>query len=259
MQRKTISLLAIEQLKSMNNSWVKLYRKTVDNGIMKDHLAWVLFSWLLLNVDKDTGKKTVGRYMVCDATKINTNSYYKIVNRLEKKWQVIRTQKAKGYTEVWIVNWGKYQSVNSEEAMNRQSLDNKETTSRQRADNEQTTYTRIENREKRILNTVKYLINIPKEDLQEFTKSFVCTENQIISKGEELYDYCEAKSKKYANYKAFLRNALRRNYSKRVEVKDYTPPFETISKDVAVKNVAKLKDISNKLAKGMSMDKFKNN
>lgn len=93
----------------MNNTWVKLYRKTNDNGLMKDHLSYILFSWFLINVDKDTGKMTVGRYRVCDELGINPSTYYKVLQRLEKKWGIITTQSTNKWTTVCIVKWSKYQ------------------------------------------------------------------------------------------------------------------------------------------------------
>lgn len=73
------------------------------------------------------------------------------------------------------------------------------------------------NRKRETLNGVSslsYLKNIPLEDLVEFTTSFNCNQTQVKDKALGLYDYCEAKGRRYKNYKAFLRNALRRDYPK---------------------------------------------
>jgi hypothetical protein len=115
----------------MNDTWIKLYRKTGENGIMKDHTAWVLFSWLLINADK-SGKMRVGRYKVADALGINPSTYYKVLQRLVKKWGVIRTVVAKEWTDVYVVNWGKYQHSRNEHG---KALETK----RQQGDNESNT------------------------------------------------------------------------------------------------------------------------
>lgn len=120
----------------MNNTWVKLYRKTIENGIMKDHLAWILFSWLLMTVDKDSGKARIGRYMVSNATAIKPNSYYRILKRLATKWKVITIQATKEYTSVQVVNWGKYQSSNSEQQHVSESTANQQLTSSESTANE---------------------------------------------------------------------------------------------------------------------------
>lgn len=95
----------------MNNTWVKLYRKTLDNGILKDHKAWAVFTWFLLMVDKDSGKRTFGRFQLSDELGIKPNTLYKIVKRLEKKYKVIKTISKTNHTEVLIVNWDKYQHI----------------------------------------------------------------------------------------------------------------------------------------------------
>lgn len=54
----------------------------------------------------------------------------------------------------------------------------------------------------------KYLLEIPKEDLIEFSKKYRISEQGVKQKAEELSNYCDAKGKTYKNYKAFLKNAL---------------------------------------------------
>ena len=67
-----------------------------------------------------------------------------------------------------------------------------------------------------IERTISYLEEIPQEDIQYFTREFDLTERQLKNKAEELADYCRAKGRKYSNYKAFLRNAIRKDFKKRV-------------------------------------------
>lgn len=100
----------------MNDTWIKLYRKTNFNGIMKDTTAWAVFSWILINVDYETGKRTVGRFQIADELGIKPNTLYKVLHRLEKKWGVIKLVSQKTYTEVLVVNWAKYQHGKSDES-----------------------------------------------------------------------------------------------------------------------------------------------
>ena len=65
------------------------------------------------------------------------------------------------------------------------------------------------------IKSITYLRDIPDKDLKEFTTKFNITERQVKEKSEELEDYCKAKGKRYNNYKAFLRNAVRKEYGKR--------------------------------------------
>jgi len=61
---------------------------------------------------------------------------------------------------------------------------------------------------------VGYLSNVPKEDIEEWSKRFVVTEREVRSKAEDLRLYCERKGRKYANYKSFLLN-IKRDFKER--------------------------------------------
>jgi len=63
----------------------------------------------------------------------------------------------------------------------------------------------------------EFLKKIPLEDIRELQENaaITATEEQIRAKGLELNDYCIAKGRRYKNYKAFLRNALRKDYPKK--------------------------------------------
>lgn len=75
------------------------------------------------------------------------------------------------------------------------------------------------------IESISYLEDIPIRDIEEFTTKFNISERQLKEKAEELADYCRAKGKKYKDYKAFLRNAVRKEYKvRRVEKK----PWENI-------------------------------
>lgn len=104
--------------------WVKLYEKSKKNGIMKDHTAWALFTWLLISVNKDTGKMSFGRFQISDELGIKPNTVYKVVQRLEKKYGVIIINRQTNYTEVQIVKWAKYQSSSTDSQMTVKSSSN---------------------------------------------------------------------------------------------------------------------------------------
>lgn len=61
---------------------------------------------------------------------------------------------------------------------------------------------------------LEYLLKIPEEDIKMLMEKSSATSDQITSKGEDLHDYCSARSKRYKNYRAFLRNAIKRDYPK---------------------------------------------
>lgn len=110
-----------------NNGWIKLHRKVLDNDIMRDSNAWHIFTWLLLKVDRNTGHKRIGRFWVSEELGMKPSTFYDALQRLVKKYKVISVKGNNKYTDVWIVNWAKYQSVNDD--------DNNKTTTNQQQDN----------------------------------------------------------------------------------------------------------------------------
>jgi hypothetical protein len=65
-------------------------------------------------------------------------------------------------------------------------------------------------------NSKEFLTNIDKETIAEMVSKFNCTEKNVIDKGEDLLDYVERKGKKYSDYKALLRGAIKKDYGKRL-------------------------------------------
>lgn len=65
--------------------------------------------------------------------------------------------------------------------------------------------------------TLNYLKDIPKEDIEHFRQTFKCDISNIKTKANSLYDYCKAKGRIYKNYKAFLSNALRKDFGERTQ------------------------------------------
>ncbi len=96
-----------------NNGWIKLHRKVLDNGILKDQMAWTIFSWLMLKVDRTTGKKTTGRFWASTELGIKPTTFYRGLKRLEKKWKVVTLQVTGKATEISLINWNKYQHDNT--------------------------------------------------------------------------------------------------------------------------------------------------
>jgi hypothetical protein len=60
--------------------------------------------------------------------------------------------------------------------------------------------------------SINYLRSLPEEDLKEFAYRFDASPKQVQSKAEDLLNYCSAKGKVYKNYKAFLINALKKDF-----------------------------------------------
>jgi len=81
-----------------------------------------------------------------------------------------------------------------------------------------------ENRIEENTASADYLKKIPAADLKEFTERFEVGVSGIKSKAEELSNYCVMHGKRYKNYKAFLLNALKRDFKDRPPTKAVSPP-----------------------------------
>ena len=114
-----------EQVKKelvMNNTWIKSYRKTLDNEIYKHNpTAWRVFFHLLLLVNRKTGKRDIGRFQLARELGIKpTTAYYSLLKL--KKAQMIDIKSNNRFSTIYICNWHKYQSNNNT------PIDNKLTT-----------------------------------------------------------------------------------------------------------------------------------
>lgn len=104
----------------MNDGWIKLHRKVLDNEVFRhDRTAWHVFETLLLIANKDTGKWSGGSFQLAELTGVNKPTLYKAIQRLEKAKMINREVNTR-YTVYNIGSWSEYQangkhSVNSGE------------------------------------------------------------------------------------------------------------------------------------------------
>lgn len=66
-----------------------------------------------------------------------------------------------------------------------------------------------------IENTLAFLQNIPEEQVIEITTKYNCTDVQLRDKADTLRNYCLAHGKKYKDYRAFLLNAVKKDFGLR--------------------------------------------
>lgn len=100
--------------KIRERGWVKLYRKMLDNEILFDPNALVVFIWLLLKAN-DKGQKAIGRKWASKELHMREGTFYDALHRLEKKFQMVVLTTGKAtikYTTVTIRNWRFYQYGN---------------------------------------------------------------------------------------------------------------------------------------------------
>lgn len=107
-------MFANQSLFFMDTTWVKLYRKARENNIMQDPIAWVLFTYILLSVDRKTGAMRTGRIYLSNALKVNESTIYKALKRLSKKYTLIELLVTTKYTEIRVLKWHLYQSTETD-------------------------------------------------------------------------------------------------------------------------------------------------
>lgn len=77
-----------------------------------------------------------------------------------------------------------------------------------------------------LVASLKYLSNVPEEDITELIERFEITRSKVLSVAEDLKLYCQRKAKTYRNYKAFLLNAVKRDFKERVKKAPEKPKEE---------------------------------
>ena len=140
-----------------------------------------------------------------------------------RKWLnfIVRT----GLVEVFRVdehyfvqhpNWKKYQSIRKD-LYKPSKIPSNPSRKRHGADTE--SHPNISkdklNKEERPEASISYLKNIPTQDLWEFYQRFDASKKAIISKGEDLFLWCESNGRVKKNYKATLLNALKKDFPER--------------------------------------------
>ena len=96
-------------------------------------------------------------------------------------------------------------------------------------------------------HSLEFLMNLPESVIKEFSDKFNCYETEIRGKAEDLYNYCLAHGRKYKNYKAFLRNAVKKDFG--IRRKDPAKEWEKPQKNNE-EGLKKLREIKDKFKIG---------
>ena len=198
-----------------DKSWIKLYRKIIDHDVFQDARAFQLFIWLLISVDRNTGKIKTGRFWLSEILKVNPNTLKDVTKRLDKKYKIITTHSTNRYTEISLLNWSKYQSrvvPTPQEITNETPTEHQQNTTNQEVKNK-----RIKNLSPIIpLNKYSHLEDIHDDDLQDISTNYNVPMYLVKLQHEQLTNYCESSGKKYKNYKSALRNFVLRAASEQM-------------------------------------------
>ena len=112
----------------MKRGYVKLWRKALDNNLIKNHKAWCVFSYFLLTaeysehtvlmngcaVNLKPGQIVTGRKVLSAALGLSEKEIRTAIGILEKL-KIVAIQRANKYSIVSLVNWDSYQNEGPQE------------------------------------------------------------------------------------------------------------------------------------------------
>lgn len=108
----------------MGNGYVKLWRSTNDNDILaNDNNAYIVFTRLLMLVDRNTGSYTTGRKKLAMYMNMKESTLYGVLKRLERA-TMLQVNSNTYATTFHICNWSKWQQEDNTSATHRQSNGN---------------------------------------------------------------------------------------------------------------------------------------
>jgi hypothetical protein len=200
------------------DGWIKLHRKLLDTSFYGNPLTVALFIHCLLKANhKDkkilwNGKEIVitrgsfvtGLKVLSKETGISIQSIRTAFVNL-KSTNTLTIKTTTKFRIVTILNYEQYQALTIK-LTNKQQTSNKQATTNKNEKND---------RNKEEYTHINFLKQIPSNDLEELFKRIQATRTQIQEKADDLYNYCQAKGRVYKNYKAFLINALKRDFGVR--------------------------------------------
>jgi len=227
-----------------NQGWIKLHRKLLNSSIFSSEKGLKVWIWCLLKanhkaemvfngrqkIEIKTGQFITGKNVASKELDMAVGTIWFWFDQLEKDKYIERKSTNK-YSIVTVLNYDKYQEterrLNADRTQIEQQIEPNNNDKNEKNDN---------NRERDSLKSLTYLINIEEDDLRDMCSFFNCTTQQIKVKGEQLYNYCLSKGKRYKNYKAFLRNALDKDFKRREKPLQIKKSFTTLDDIIRGKN-----------------------
>ncbi len=185
------------------SGYIKLYRVSLDHEILsKDNSAYIVFTKLLMKVDRDSGKYTTGRFKLGELVNLPPMTAWDALKRLEKHGMVSILSHNR-FSTIYICNWKKYQE-------SRQKSVTSTVTSVTEGDNTDTVtstvnipssnrHQTVTKQEERIKNKNKTLVETP-EQVREIYDHYL----QVFDKNETTYKLTD---KRKLKIKARLRDS----------------------------------------------------
>lgn len=251
----------------MNNGWIKLHKKFLESAIWKsnDSILIQLSNYCMFEAnwqDKDVvignqvikvkrGQFITGRKSLVKACTKLTDENSKEFKKMEftywrrlkllEKLDFLHINSTTKYSLITVKNYNKYQDKPEENIESAQQMHNNSTTDAQQmhTTKEVKNIRNKEIKKERVYSSPSYLENLPEEDIMYFTSTWDLTKPQLVKKAQQLLDYCLAHGKTYKDYKAFLRNAISKDFKNR-PLSEPTVEYEFDAEGLA--RVKKLKE-----------------
>lgn len=207
----------------MNNGYIKLYRKTLDNPIVnKDNDYFKVWIYLLLNathknmkvlfgntaIELKPGQLVTGRERLAKECNISESKIERIIKTLKNEQQIKQQTNSKGRL-ITILNWEEYQE---NEQQIEQQVNNNRTISEQQV-NTNNNVKNVNN----VRNNIKEKIN-KKEKYGEFENVLLTDEeyhkleeSNLLTYIDTLSNYIASKGKRYKSHYATILNWSRRD------------------------------------------------
>jgi hypothetical protein len=143
----------------MDQGYIKIWRKSLNSGLMKNANLWTFWSWCLLSatwrkrrtfvgyqvVDLEPGQFVFSRTSASESLRMSVQTIRTCLKKLEemKNLTIKSTNK---YSVITIVNWGSYQDIEGGDQPADQPASNPQVTGKPPASNPQVTRSYIENK-----------------------------------------------------------------------------------------------------------------
>ncbi len=218
-----------------SQGFVLMWRSIIDTAIWSNPKLLKVYQWCYFRanfkpVEEYKGLRKVnltpGEFITsfphaAEQLNMSQGTVYNYINLLKAERIIERTSYNK-YTIITILNWNDLQNPKrfSENKMKTDYKQNETDNTRNTLNTDRDTSHKQE-KDIKPENQVSYLLSIPSKELLELSNKYAAGQEQIKSKAEDLYNYCEAKGKTYSNYKAFLSNTLKRDFGLRTSLSTF--------------------------------------
>ena len=215
-----------------DKSWIKLHRKFLQSPIMKYAVQAKMYHlvsfwcYLLLSVNWEEKKWYDGKQEtnippgslitslqhLSDNTGLSLQQVRTSLGHYENMGMITRKTTNK-WTQVWIVNWAKYQMEdNSNNIQNNNPITNEQQTDNKRITTTKE-YKNIRSKDKRVTTPTQYssLKDIGETEFAMIADTYKVSLPFVRSCYDTLVNYCESKGKTYRNYLAALRNFVKQD------------------------------------------------